>query len=120
MNQLQGETKNTNNIMEAKLLATQRSLASCEAKFKKLDVQYKRLVEVSAELEVKLDEEEARVVDVCHIRHTEERYIFALTYLFFQPIMNVFAWMVVVAPHYIFSNTNPILTCHKQNYFPLI
>ena len=79
MNQLQGETKNTNNIMEAKLLATLQSLASCEAKLKKMDVQYKRLVEVSAELEVKLEEEEARVEDVCHIRHTEERSIFALT-----------------------------------------
>jgi hypothetical protein len=79
MNQQQGETKNTNNIVEAKQLATQRSLASCEAKLKKLDGQYKRLVEVSAELEVKLEEEEARVEDVCHIRHTKERYIFALT-----------------------------------------
>jgi hypothetical protein len=48
-------------------------------KVEKLDGQYKRLVEVRAELEVKLEEEEARVEDVCHIRHTEERYIFALT-----------------------------------------
>jgi hypothetical protein len=76
MNQQQGESKNTNNIMEAKLLATQRSLAACEAKLKKLDGQYKRLVEVRAELEVQLEEEEARVEDVCHIRHTQERYIF--------------------------------------------
>ncbi len=65
--------------MEAKLLVTQRSLASCEAKLKKLDEQYKRWVEVSAELEVKLEEEEARVEDVCHIMRTEERYISALT-----------------------------------------
>ena len=79
MKPLQGETKNTDNIMEAKLLATQQSLASCKAKLKKMDGQYKRLVEVSAELEVKLDEEEARVEDVCHIRHTEERSVFALT-----------------------------------------
>jgi hypothetical protein len=114
MNQQQGETKNTNNIMEAKLRATQRSLATCEAKFKKLDGQYKRLGEVRAELEVQLEEEEARVEDVCHIRHTQGRYIF------FQPIMNVFAWMVVVAPHYIFPNTNSIITCHKHNSFPLI
>jgi hypothetical protein len=79
MTQQQGETKNTNNIMEAKLLATQRSLASCEGKLQKLDGQYKRLVEVSAELEVKLEEEEARVEDVCQIRHAHERYIFSPT-----------------------------------------
>ena len=40
MKQQQQERANTNKIMETKILAQQRSLASSQAKYKKLEGQY--------------------------------------------------------------------------------
>ncbi len=57
MKEQQEERQNTNNIMEAKVLAQQRDLASNECKYKKLERQYNILVEVHEALETKLEEE---------------------------------------------------------------
>ena len=61
--------------METKILAQQRSLASSEAKYKKLEGQYNILVQVREDLEVELEEEERRVQEVCHIRHSEQKKV---------------------------------------------
>ena len=73
MKEEQEERQNTNNIMEGKLLAQQRTLAANECKYKKLEGEYLILVEVQEALEAKLAEEVKRVQEVCSIRHTEQR-----------------------------------------------
>ncbi len=73
MKEDQEERQNTNNIMEGKLLAQQRTLAANERKYKKLEGEYLILVEVQEALEAKLAEEVKRVQEVCSIRHTEQR-----------------------------------------------
>ena len=81
MKEQQEERQNTNNIMEAKVLAQQRHLASNECKYKKLEGQYNILVEVQEALEAKLDEDIERVQEVCCIRHTEQRWLFPISRL---------------------------------------
>jgi hypothetical protein len=73
MKQQQQERANTNKIMETKIFAQQRSLASSEAMYKKLEGQYNILGQVREDLEVELEEDERRVQEVCHIRHSEQR-----------------------------------------------
>jgi hypothetical protein len=80
MKQQQEERQNTNNIMETKVLGQQRNLAASEAKYKNLEG-HEILVQVQEDLEEKLDEEEVRVQEVCHIRHTEQRFLFPLSCL---------------------------------------
>jgi hypothetical protein len=81
MKEQQEERQNTNNIMETKVLGQQRNLAESEVKYKKLEGQYNILVQYQEGLEEKLDEEEARVQEVCRIRHTEQRFLFPLSCL---------------------------------------
>ena len=73
MKQQQQERANTNKIMEAKILAQQRSLASSEAKYKKLKGQYNILGQVREDLEVELEEEQGRIQEVCHMAHSKQR-----------------------------------------------
>jgi hypothetical protein len=73
MKQQQEERDNTNKFMETKICAQQRSLASSEAKYKKLEEQYYILGQVREELEDELEEEQGRVQEVCHIAHSKQR-----------------------------------------------
>jgi hypothetical protein len=65
-------TKNANDIMEAKYLARQRSLEASEKKYVKLEQQYNAQLRVNEEIEAKLTAYEDLERDGSDIRHIDQ------------------------------------------------
>ena len=66
------ETKNANDIMEAKYLAKRRSLEASKGKFKKLEQQYSQLLVENEEVLAKLDAYKDLERDGSDIRHIDQ------------------------------------------------
>ncbi len=66
------ETKNANDIMEAKYLAKRRSLEASEGKLKKFERQYSQLLVENEEVLAKLNAYEDLERDGSDIRHIDQ------------------------------------------------